>query len=434
MRCASTRNSNETIEFQQAIFRPLASDGGLYSPVDPIDLSSVLNACRNDVAFVDLAVAVSTMLFDNDLPNVGDVTRRAFPFSPHIRPLRDNILLLELFHGPSCAFKDFGASFLAHSMEAILRRRTQRIVILTATSGDTGGAVAHAFAGREQLDVVILYPSGRVSPLQEKQLTTTGGNVTALEVNGTFDDCQRLVKTAFGDDTLHTQIPLASANSINLGRLLPQAFYYLYAAACLADEPPIFCVPSGNFGNLTSGVLASQWGMAVDGFIAATNINDVVPQYLNSGQFHPRPSIPTLSNAMDVGNPSNFERLKLIFNDDLDAMRAVIRGQRVTDTETLETMRRWYDSDGIILDPHTATGVLAAERVAQHPTYSQYSPRIVVLATAHPAKFGEIVQEALHIEPDIPDRLAEAMHKKKQAIRIEKDWPIFKDYLLTHHR
>jgi threonine synthase len=318
-------------------------------------------------------------------------------------------------------------------MEEFLEGEDSRAVILTATSGDTGSAVAQAFFGRRNVDVVVLYPSGRVSPLQEKQLTTLGHNIHALEVDGSFDDCQRMVKETFLDTELSQRLRLTSANSINLGRLIPQAFYYVYAFTQLKPQVPgefFFCVPSGNFGNLTAGVLAWKWGLPVTGFIAATNVNDVVPEYLTTGEYHPRSSVRTYSNAMDVGNPSNFERLATIFGNDVDAMRAMIWGERVTDEETLETIRHFRGTSGVFLDPHTAAGVRAAQRFLEE-RYPNVG-KVITLGTAHPAKFGEIVEEATGARPDIPERLARVLDLEKQATRIENSTDTLNSFLADH--
>jgi threonine synthase len=318
VRFASASRPDLPVGFREALFTGLAPSGGLYHPVDAPDLSPRIASLERIPSFQDVAAEACAAILSPDIPEDQSraLARRALPFSPVLRRVDEHVLLLELFHGPTCAFKDFGAQFLATAMEALLEGETRRIQILVATSGDTGSAVAHAFHGRANIDVVILYPSGRVSDLQEKQLTTLGGNVHALEVQGSFDDCQRLVKQAFQDPGLRTRLRLTSANSINVGRLLPQCLYYLFAGTRreeLRGTIPTICVPSGNFGNLTAGVYAWRWGLPVRGFIAATNVNDVVPVYLKSGRFVPRPSARTLSNAMDVGNPSNFERLTEVF-------------------------------------------------------------------------------------------------------------------------
>jgi threonine synthase len=371
-----------------------------------------------------------------------------------LRDLSPGLRLLELFHGPTCAFKDFGACFQAAAMEELLAGEGRRAVILVATSGDTGSAVARAFHDRANIEVVILYPSGRVSPLQEKQLTTLGGNVTALEVRGSFDDCQRLAKLAFLDAELAQRIPLTSANSINLGRLLPQAFYYIYGFAQLPKGGAgarggagvrggagarsaggqagrvRFCVPSGNFGNLTAGVYAWKWGLPVEGFVAATNANDVVPEYLATGRYQPRSSMRTLSNAMDVGDPSNFERLAALFDCELQAMRGCIHGERVSDEETRATLRRVHAERGLLLDPHTAVGVLAAERFREK---SGFAGETIVLATAHPGKFPEIVQEATGAQPELPPALAAVLKLPKHSLPLEPLFEELKGLLLDRY-
>ena len=429
---ASTRSPGEKISFKEAVFRGLAPDGGLYHPDATPDLRSLFAELTPGTPFAETAARVLHALLPQEFSReeADAVCRRAFDFSPVLKQTDENISILELFHGPSCAFKDFGASFLAAVMDSILAGRDERAVILTATSGDTGSAVARAFHGSRNIDVVILYPSGRVSPLQEKQLTTLGGNISALEVTGNFDDCQRMVKQAFVDRELIERISLSSANSINLGRLLPQSFYYIWARSQFpADEPFVFCVPSGNFGNLTAGVLAWSWGLEVDRFIAATNVNDVVPEYLETSIFTPRPSIHTWSNAMDVGDPSNFERLLAIFNESWEEMGAVITGRTVTDAETGATIARLARDRNEILCPHTAVGYLAAERfLAAYEGAGK--PRIVTLATAAPGKFTEIVEEATGTAPPLPPQLAEVMKLTKQSTVVENTLEALKGYLL----
>ncbi|HKK48187.1 MAG TPA: threonine synthase, partial [Alkalispirochaeta sp.] len=392
MRFISTRDTTERrqVSFGEAMFRGLAPDGGLYHSAEDPDLRSLIRSFGADMSFVDLAGAIIQGLFPEEYDAAGarQLALKAFPFEPRLKTLEPGVVLLELFHGPSCAFKDFGASFLAAAMEEHLKSRGERAVILTATSGDTGSAVANAFYQRENIDVVILYPSGRVSPLQEQQLTTLGGNVLALEVEGAFDDCQRMVKEAFADEELTARLNLTSANSINVGRLIPQSFYYIYSFAQLKEEEAdeiIFSVPSGNFGNLTAGVMAWRWGMPVSEFVAATNANDVVPQYLETGVFTPRPSLQTLANAMDVGNPSNFERLKEIFSGGALNINSLISGVTVSDRDIAATMNEVWQGTGELICPHTATGVYAARRRLERERGSNTT--VVTLATAHPAKF-----------------------------------------------
>ncbi len=440
MRFASTRNPSLDVGFEEAVFRGLAPDGGLYHPKSHPDLRPLFEQLE-PAAFDETAARLIEALFP-ELPQPEELARQAFEFAPALtEPVKSpdgEISILELFHGPSCAFKDFGASFLATVMERFLHARNERAVILTATSGDTGSAVAQAFHRKENIDVVVLYPAGRVSPLQEKQLTTLGDNIVALEVDGSFDDCQRMVKEAFVDPELTSRITLSSANSINLGRLLPQSFYYVWAWAqvrarsgerAAAPDRLYFCVPSGNFGNLTAGVLAWKWGLPVDGFIAATNRNDVVPEYLKSGLFSPRPSVATYSNAMDVGNPSNFERLEAIFDRDWRKMSSVISEEVVSDEQTLETIRRVYEKTGAILDPHTAVGYLASERfLAAHR-----GARIISLATAHPGKFVEVVERTIGVRPELPPALSRLLELPKHSIPVANTLAALSTFLLDRY-
>ena len=437
MRFISSRASDpdRTVSFREAVFAGLAPDGGLYVPVEQPDLRAVFEELSPETSFAELARGVSGALFAGELDGeaVGRIVERAFAFAPRLRPLEEGLYLLELFHGPTCAFKDFGASFLAAVMEEYLQEESRRALILVATSGDTGSAVARAFFRRKNLDVVILYPSGRVSPLQEQQLTTLGENVTALEVLGSFDDCQRLTKQAFLDRELQGLLRLTSANSINLGRLIPQSFYYIYGLARAGrdgDAPVYYCVPSGNFGNLTAGVYAWAWGLPVRGFVAATNRNDVVPEYLRTGDFRPRPSVQTLSNAMDVGNPSNFERLVHAFHRRREDMKSLSRGIPISDADTRQAMRRVYDERGVLLDPHTAVGVVASRRVLQELSGEA---RLITLATAHPGKFTEIVRETTGVEPDLPGSLRAALALPKQAFALEPSLEALKSFLRSRY-
>lgn len=430
MKLASTRDRDTVVSFKDAIFQGLAPDGGLYELLEYPDLTGVFSRLKESPDFIDTAIAMSSELLGDELSadDVEKLCRTAFRFAPELTRAENNISILELYHGPSCAFKDFGASFLATSMELFLKNESRRAIILTATSGDTGSAVAQAFKGKDLIDVVILYPSGRVSPLQEKQLTAVGGNVHAFEVTGAFDDCQRMVKEAFLDAELNKILPLTSANSINIGRLLPQAFYYVYGRLQYpASQPVKICVPSGNFGNLTAGVIAWKLGLNTEGFIAATNVNDVVPEYLMSSVYTPRPSVHTYSNAMDVGDPSNFERLLSIFENDWREMRKIIVGDAVTDEETVETIGSVRERTGELLDPHTAVAYTAAERFLAE---AADKPEVMVLATAHPAKFGEVVEKATGSPPELPDRLAAYLEKEKVSTKIGNNTDELKSLLL----
>ncbi|MDC7126029.1 MAG: threonine synthase [Spirochaetales bacterium] len=414
MKFYSTRNKEEFVTFKEAIFRGLAPDGGLYMPEIMPDMKSLIDLFTPETTFNEIAASITEQLLSEELDSAAckRICDRAFTFTPELTDLKNGISILELYHGPSCAFKDFGASFLASCMEEFLSNESREATILTATSGDTGSAVARAFYGKKNINVVILYPSGRVSPLQEKQLTTLGGNIRALEVKGAFDDCQRMVKEAFLDKEMSEKLKLTSANSISLGRLIPQSFYYIWAWAQMKGnrENLTFCVPSGNFGNLTAGIMANQWGMGNTSFIAATNINDVVPEYIKSGTFNPRASKLTLSNAMDVGNPSNFERMLDIFNDSHDKMSELLKEEVVTDSETKKTIKKLLDEKDYEADPHTAVGYLAAER-----RLKDTNGPIVSLSTAHPGKFTEVYEEATGKKPALPEQLKAVLNLEKKS-------------------
>lgn len=416
MLLTSTRNPDRSIPFSEAIFVGLAPDGGLFYPSKTIDLE--FEKLQELKTFNEIAAEVSYLFLKDELDREGAkrIVENAFHFLPELKRLNENIHVLELFHGDTSAFKDFGASFLASSMEEFLKGKKDRAVILTATSGDTGSAVARAFHHKENIDVVILYPSGRVSPLQEKQLTTLGDNIHTLEVKGSFDDCQKMVKEAFQNEKLKAEFSLTSANSINIGRLFPQSFYYIWSQIQLSDwtKNPVFTVPSGNFGNLTAGLYAKSWGLPVKRFIAATNENDVVPEYLNQGNYSPRPSIQTYSNAMDVGAPSNFERMEELFKKNLENFRDQIWGIGISDEETDRAMKKIYKDFHYISCPHTAVGIEASLR------YLEKNPddKIITLSTAHPGKFLEVTEKILGIKADLPESLSSLKDKVKKAEMI----------------
>ena len=428
MQFVSTRSGKNPVSFTEAMFRGLAPDGGLYRPVETPELGNFFQSLDKNATFLELAADFTAELLGPEIST--EMARRicedAFPFSPVLAEPGGGTAVLELFHGPSCAFKDFGASFLAASMNRLLADRDEHAIIVTATSGDTGSAVAQAFHGKKRIDVVILYPSGRVSPLQEKQLTTLGGNVRALEVQGNFDDCQRMAKAAFTDPAL-AALPLSSANSINLGRLIPQSFYYVWAWNQLRNRGPIaYVVPSGNFGNITAGLYAAAWGLPVENFVAATNANDVVPEYLHTGRYQPRPSVATYSNAMDVGAPSNYERLDVLFNRSVADFRKAVRAFSIDDEETLATIRRVDEDYGYLCCPHTAVGWRAAEMYKEiHPEATA-----LVLATAHPGKFVEVVQKATGKTPALPPALARLTERQKEATLVGNSNKDLRDWLL----
>jgi threonine synthase len=357
----------------------------------------------------------------------------AVSFPVPLKQVNDDTFVLELFHGPTLAFKDMGARFMARLMSWLNRNESQKLTVLVATSGDTGSAVASGFHNVEGIEVIILYPSGKVSPLQEKQLTTNGGNISACEIQGSFDDCQRLVKTAFLDKELNAVYRLTSANSINIARLIPQSFYYIDAVRQLSDGslPPVFVVPSGNFGNLTAGLLASMSGMPASGFIAATNRNDAVPRYLSGDEYTPGKTIATISNAMDVGDPSNFARMLDLFGADRTRMQAALMGCAFNDEHTRSAMRTCYERYGYMLDPHGAVAWLGWEQLKAK--FPGGTPGIL-LETAHPVKFSEVVEETLGLAPEIPAPLRSIMDKEKKATLLSADYSDFLNWMHARQR
>ena len=389
----------------------------------------VLQPGWREWSFTELSYRVASAFFNGSVPeqDLREMVGQAINFDAPLVKIAEGMNILELFHGPSLAFKDFGARFMARLMGWLTREDDRELTVLVATSGDTGGAVASAFHRVTGTRVVVLYPSGKVSALQEKQLTTLGDNVTALEVRGSFDDCQRLVKAAFLDEALSEKLNLTSANSINIARLLPQAFYYFRAAQQMPEESkPVFVVPSGNFGNLTAGLLARQMGLPVSHFVAATNLNDVVPAYLRSGHYEPRPSLRTISNAMDVGAPSNFVRILELHGREHSRVADQISGFHFDDLATREAIREVRESTGYVIDPHGAVGYLAAQQ------WRRDSPEdeMVILETAHPSKFLDVMEEELGSGAvEIPERLACLAAREKIAIELGAQEGPFLDWL-----
>jgi threonine synthase len=426
MKFTSTRNHELSDSFHDAMLHGLAPDGGLYIPTEYPHLLEQFISCSNQCSLNQLSLAVITP-FISEIPvsSLKEILDEALNFPIPLIKLENELYLLELFHGPTLAFKDVGARFMAKVTEHYLSRENRKLTILVATSGDTGSAIAHAFHHMENIEVFILYPSGKISFLQEQQMTTLGGNVKALEIDGTFDDCQRLVKAALLDRDLHKQRTITTANSINIARLLPQVIYQAWATCQFRQlghtDDPYLCVPCGNFGNLTSAVYAKSMGFPIKKFIAATNINSIVPHYLATGQFIPAPSQRSLSNAMDVGHPSNFERLLSFYQNDVDMMRQKITGISISDTQTLAEIRSTYELTGYILDPHTAVGVAAARQ-------SNLSP-VIINATAHPAKFPDIIERAIGISPEIPERLRVMLERKKHSIKVSAKYEDLKKIL-----
>ena len=421
MRLYSTNGQSPDASLKEAVLSGLAPDGGLYMPYEIPELPADFFEALPGMTFGEMAFIVLGALIGDDVPEpvLKEIANDAFDFEAPLVEVEPGVFCLELFHGPTLAFKDFGARFMARLMSHFVARDTRNLRILVATSGDTGSAVASGFYNQPNIQVSILYPSGRVSKIQEQQLTTMGGNVEALEVQGSFDDCQRMVKEAFVDPELQERLFLSSANSINIARLLPQSLYYFWA---YAQQPKAhrIVVPSGNFGNLMGGFIAKRMGLPVGQFVAATNINDMVPQYLKTGDFKPRPfSKPTLSNAMDVGTPSNVARM-MEFYPTVDELREDLEGCSFTDEETLATMADVFERTGYILDPH---GAVAYRGLQGQPG--------IFLETAHPAKFGEVVQDAIGQEAPMPERLAAYLEREAHSIKLAPELDALKAHLLS---
>lgn len=432
MKYRSTLHRSPEVSLRDAVLRGSAPDGGLYMPVEIPHLDRDFLESLPSLTFHEIAQEVGALFTGDEIPPLAlmKIVTEAFNFPVPIITLSERLHVLELFHGPTLAFKDFGARFMARLMGYFVQESQKQVTVIVATSGDTGSAVAQAFLGIPGIRVVILYPAGRVSDAQEKQLTTIGRNITALEVAGSFDDCQRLAKQALVDPVVTEKITLTSANSINIARLIPQSFYYFAALAQLepSEALPVFSVPSGNFGNLTGGLLAKRTGLCVAQFVAATNTNDVVPEFLRSGKLIPRASRHTISNAMDVGNPSNFARIADLYDNDLQAIRRDIWGCAFSDEETLRIMRDVSQNHGYVLDPHTAVGVLGWESFAKQ---NQSIMQGIVLATAHPAKFAETVARAIGVSPEMPERLAVFLNRPKKSIPFPNRYSELQEFLLT---
>ena len=420
MRFISTRGESPSVSLAEALRLGPAPDGGLFVPerLDPLPTSFFEQLPGQPWELTSRRLAEHLLGKDFDPETLARLTADALDFPIPLITLEPGHHVLELFRGPTLAFKDVGARFLARLL-AETRQDDATLTVLVATSGDTGGAVAQAFHGVAGTRVAILYPAGQVSPVQERQFTTLGGNVRAFAVEGTFDDCQRLVKQCFADGDMHRRLRLTSANSINVGRLLPQIFYYFHAVAQLDDPsaPVLFVTPSGNFGNLTAGLMARALGLEAR-FVAATNANDVVPEYLDTGIFRPRPSLRTVSNAMDVGDPSNFDRILHLYDGDLDVLRAHLTGHRYDDEATRRAIAEVANRHGYVLDPHTAIGWLALrDTLPNEPAGTQG----IVLGTAHPAKFREIVEPVLHRTVLLPPALAERLHAEVKSEPLTDD-------------
>lgn len=436
----STKDKTVTATLEEGVKRGMAPDKGLYMPQRiPVLTRKEMEQVRQSRSLAETAQVIAGRLFGEDVParDLSEIVNDALNFDTPVVEVTEGIYALELFHGPTLAFKDVGARFMARLLQHYNKDNEAQVHVLVATSGDTGSAVANGFLGVPGISVHVLYPSGQVSTLQEKQFTTLGQNITALEVDGSFDDCQALVKQAFADDALRSDMTLTSANSINLARFLPQSFYYFRGWSQLQAEKPgagsadyqplVIAVPSGNFGNLTAGLIAREMGLPVHTFLAASNANDVVPEYLETSTYTPRPSVRTIANAMDVGAPSNFERILDLFGHRHERITQHLEGYRYSDDQIRKIMKEVYETTGYILDPHGATGYESArEYIAAHP-----GSRVMFLETAHPAKFPETVKEAIGVEAETPERLQAFAAGQKQAVEIAADYKAFRKYLVS---
>ena len=435
MKYYSTNKKVSGVSLSDAVIKGLAEDKGLFMPDHIMEIPAVFYDSIDRLSFQDMAYMAAYMLFGDDVHAnmLKMMVNDTLSFDVPLVKVEENIFSLELFHGPTLAFKDVGGRFMSRMLSYFIQRSddgNRQVNVLVATSGDTGSAVANGFLGVEGIHVYVLYPKGLVSPIQECQFTTLGQNITALEVNGTFDDCQALVKSAFMDEALNAHMKLTSANSINVARFLPQAFYYFYAYAQLkkisetAAANMVVSVPSGNFGNITAGLFAKRMGLPVQRFIAANNRNDIFLEYLKTGEYKPRPSVATIANAMDVGDPSNFARILDLYSNSHEAISAEISGVSYTDEQIAETMKACKKETNYLLDPHGACAYQALKDGLKEGEVG------VFLETAHPAKFLDTVQDILGEKVEIPEKLQEFMKGEKKSEPMTKNFADFKAYLL----
>ena len=430
MRYYSTNKQAQDVDFKEATIKGQAPDKGLYFPaaiprIEKMLIDNISNFSNEEIAFRVIRPYVGETIPEERLFQI--VTETVNFLIPLVQ-VNDRISSLELFHGPTLAFKDIGARFMSRCLGHFVKDDARKVTVLVATSGDTGGAVANGFYEVDGVEVIILYPSGKVSPVQEKQLTTLGKNIKALEVEGTFDDCQQMVKQAFTDEDVNKKLFLTSANSINVARWLPQQFYYFFAYKQWTDKTilPVIAVPSGNFGNICAGILAMQSGLPVNHFIAACNENDIVTHYLQTQQFKPKQAVATLSNAMDVGNPSNFIRILEIFNHQFPELASKLSAYKITDAETVATIKEVYEKENYLLDPHGAVGYLAVKMFLNN------NPGLkgIFLETAHPIKFPDAVESATQKKMEIPEAMLPMMNAVKKSVKIRPSYYLLKEYLL----
>lgn len=434
MKYYSTNRQVAPVSLRTAVIKGLAADNGLFMPGSVQPFGEGFFEGIEHFSFQEIAFAVALRFFGDDIDrqHLHQIVNETLTFDCPVVKVKDNVWSLELFHGPTLAFKDVGARFMARMLRYFLRDNQAVVNVLVATSGDTGSAVANGFLGVEGINVFVLYPRGKVSEIQEKQFTTLGHNITAIEVDGTFDDCQRLVKSAFLDQDLNEKYLLTSANSINVARFLPQSFYYFNAYArlkesgALNDKELVFAVPSGNFGNLTAGLFAMEMGLPVARFLAANNDNDVVYQYLQTGEYLPRPSVETLANAMDVGTPSNFARILDLYGDSYEKISSVIKGYRFSDEEIIGTIQRVFNETGYLLDPHGACGFAALDQ------YLAGDQTGVFLETAHPAKFTDTMEAIVgNGKVPMPDTLVQYLKGNRKVISLSSDYGEFRQWLVN---
>jgi threonine synthase len=430
MQYYSLNKQSPLVDFKEAAIRGQAPDKGLYFPehipvFDSSFFHNIEKMTDEEIAYQVIQPYVRGDIPENELKKI---IKETINFSIPLVKLNENIYSLELFHGPTLAFKDVGARFMSRCLGYFAKQRSERLIVLVATSGDTGGAVANGFYEVKGVEVVILYPSGKVSSVQEKQLTALGKNIHALEVNGNFDDCQQLVKKAFADQGINKKLFLTSANSINIARWLPQQFYYFFAYKQWPDKkhPPVISVPSGNFGNLCAAILAHASGLPMQHFIAACNVNDVVPEFLKTGNYQPKKTIPTISNAMDVGDPNNFIRILEIFEEDISELKRILSALSITDDDTRATIKKIYKRYSYLLDPHGAVGYLALEK------YLKKNPGLkgIFVETAHPVKFYDVVEPLIGEKIPLPPSISDIMDKYKVTTKMDVNYSFLKEFLL----
>jgi len=432
MELYSTKHESPNVNLEEAVFRGLPPDNGLYMPTNIPQLPTSFFEKIHELSLPEIAFEVTKTLIGDEVSEsaIRAIVEDAINFEVPLIKVEKDVYSLELFHGPTLAFKDFGARFMSRLMAHFLEKEEKEIHILVATSGDTGSAVAQGFLGVPRIKVTILYPSGKVSEIQEKQLTTIGQNIAALEIDGTFDDCQKLVKQAFLDEDIRSKKHMTSANSINIARLIPQSFYYFnaYAKTVQLGKPLVFCVPSGNYGNLCGGLIATQMGLPIKHFVAATNANHIVPSYIETGNFEPKPSVKTIANAMDVGNPSNFPRFLSLLGGEWDAVKAQVSGKWYSDSEIKEIIQKVYTESNYVMCPHTAIGYQGLKNAL-----SELSGEVtgVFLATAHPAKFTDVVENAINQKIVLPQRLQASVDKEKKSIKMSNNFEQLKQYILA---